>query len=87
MKKVKKKKNILTHSSGPQTTFFCDNSKLKIVASIHCAYASKGKMRRIWLKFKKKNFSFNPQVPYLLTLHDIKIIKIREIKNLTLGHL
>jgi hypothetical protein len=38
-------------------------------------------------KIKKyKNF-ISPQVPYLLTLHDIKIITIEEMKNPTLGHL
>ncbi len=32
-------------------------------------------------------FYFIPKVPYLWRLYDIKIIKIEEIKNLTLGHL
>jgi hypothetical protein len=66
MKKLKIKKAILTHSSGPQTNlkqlFLCDNSKSNIVASVHCAYASKDKKKRIWLNLKKIDFS--PQVPY-----------------------
>jgi hypothetical protein len=37
--------------------------------------------------FKKIVFYFSPQVPYLWRLYGIKIIKIEEIKNLTLGHL
>jgi hypothetical protein len=36
---------------------------------------------------KKFVFYFSPQVPYLWRLYGIKIIKIEEIKNLTLGHL
>jgi hypothetical protein len=32
-------------------------------------------------------FYFSPQVTYLWRLYAIKIIKIEEIKNLTLGHL
>jgi hypothetical protein len=57
MKKVKiQKKAILTHSSAPQgseTTFFCANSKSKIVASVGGAYASKDKMVLICATFKK----------------------------------
>jgi hypothetical protein len=36
---------------------------------------------------KKNNFLFQPPSPLHKTLHDIKIIKIEEIENLTLGHL
>jgi hypothetical protein len=49
----KSKKAILTHSSGPQKNLkqlFCNNSKSKIIASVHCAYASKDKMMHIWPK-------------------------------------
>jgi hypothetical protein len=87
--KVKNQKKLfLTQSSGPQRNlkqlFFCANSKSKIVASVHCAYTSKDKMVRIWPTLKKIIFYFIREVPYL---HDIKIIKIEEIKNLTLGNL
>ena len=63
--KVKNQKKLfLTQSSGPQRNlkqlFFCANSKSKIVASVHCAYASKDKMVRIWHTLKKKNFLFQP---------------------------
>ncbi len=51
-KSEKSEKSILTPSSGPhkeiETTFFGPNSKSKITASVHCAYASKDKMVRIW---------------------------------------
>jgi hypothetical protein len=36
---------------------------------------------------KKNCFYFSPQVPYLKRLNAITIIKIEEMKNLTLGHL
>jgi hypothetical protein len=74
-------------SGGSETTFFCANSKSKIVSSVGGAYASKDKMERIWATFKKKKFYFIPQVPYLYRLYAIKLIKIEEMKNLTLGHL
>ncbi len=42
---LKIKKAILAYSSGPQKNlkqlFFCEHSKSKIVASVHCGYASK----------------------------------------------
>ncbi len=83
------KKAFLTHSSGSQGNlkqlFFGANSKSKIVASADGAYANKDKMVRIWPTLKKNYFS--SQVPYLCRLHDIKIIKFEEKKNLTLGHL
>jgi hypothetical protein len=41
-------------SRESKTTFFGANSKSKIVASVHCAYASKDKMVRIWPTKKKK---------------------------------
>ncbi len=44
-----------------KTTFFCDNSKSKIVASVHFAYASKDKMICIWPKEKK--ILFQPPSP------------------------
>jgi hypothetical protein len=54
MKKVKNKKKYFDTfkwtSNESETTFFHDNSKSKIVASVHCAYASKDKMIRIWPK-------------------------------------
>jgi hypothetical protein len=92
MKKVKIQKKLFWHIQadlrGSETTFFCANSKSKIVASVEGAYASKDKMVRILPKLKKKNFFyFGPQVPYLKRLYAIKIIKIEEMKNLTLGHL
>jgi hypothetical protein len=66
MKKVKSKKAILTHSSGPQGNlkqlFFCSNSKSKIVASVDGAYVSKDKMVRIWPTLKKKKL-FQPSSP------------------------
>ncbi len=34
-----------------------------------------------------KTYYLSPPVTYLWTLHDIEIIKIEEIENLTLGHL
>jgi hypothetical protein len=39
-------------SEESETTFFCANSKSKIVASIDGAYASKDKMVRNWPTFK-----------------------------------
>jgi hypothetical protein len=56
-KSEKSEKAILTPSSGPQRNlkqlFFGANSKSKIVASVHCAYASKDKMVSIWPTLKK----------------------------------
>ncbi len=58
---------LMTPSSGPQRNlkqpYFGANSKSKIVASVHCAYASKDKMVpvRIWPTLKKKKiFLFHP---------------------------
>ncbi len=66
MKKVKIQKSffdtIKWASGESETTFFCSNSKSKIVASEDGAYASKDKMVRIWPTLKK---NFSPQVPYL----------------------
>ncbi len=74
-------------SNESETMFFCVlTQSQKIIASVHFEYASKEKMIHIWPIFKKIIY-FSPQVPYLQTLHDIKIIEIEEIKNLTLGHL
>ena len=57
MKKVKIQKiyfDTFKWTSGEsETTFFCANSKSKIVASVDGAYASKDKMVRIWPTFKK----------------------------------
>jgi hypothetical protein len=61
IKKSKQSKTSKSHTwaplSGPQggseTTFFCANSKSKIIASVGGAYASKDKMVRIWAIFKK----------------------------------
>ncbi len=39
-----------------ETSFFCANSKSKIVASVDGAYASKDKMIHIWPTFKKIKF-------------------------------
>jgi hypothetical protein len=69
-KSEKSEKAISTPLSGPQrneseTTFFCANSKSKIFASVHCAYASKDKMVQIWPTLKKKILFFIPKVPYL----------------------
>jgi hypothetical protein len=51
-KREKSEKAILTTSSGPQRNleqlFSGANSKSKIVASVHCAYARKDKMVGIW---------------------------------------
>jgi hypothetical protein len=55
MKKVKIHKFKWT-SKEFETPFFVANSKSKIVASVHCAYASKDKMIRIWPKSKRNNF-------------------------------
>jgi hypothetical protein len=58
MKKVKIQKRFFDTfkwTSGEyETTFFCANSKSKIVASIDGAYAGKDKMVHIWPTFKKK---------------------------------
>jgi hypothetical protein len=58
MKKVKIKKNYFDTfkwtSGESETTFFCSNSKLKIVASVDGEYASIDKMTRICPTFKKK---------------------------------
>jgi hypothetical protein len=40
-----------------------------------------------FLKQRDINSYFIPQVPYLKRLYAIKLIKIEEMKNLTLGHL
>jgi hypothetical protein len=57
MKKVKIQKNYFDTfkwtSGESETTFFCSNSKSKIVVSVDGAYASKDKMIRIWPTFKK----------------------------------
>jgi hypothetical protein len=56
MKKVKNKKSYFdtfkctSKESEYNNFFFGANSKSKIVASVHCAYASKGKIIRIWPK-------------------------------------
>ncbi len=50
-------------SEESETTFFCANSKSKIVAGIDGAYASKDKMVRIWPTFKKNYFLFQPSSP------------------------
>jgi hypothetical protein len=54
MKKLKIIKNyfdtFMWTSSKSETTFFSDISKSKIVAGVHCAYASKDKMIRVWPK-------------------------------------
>jgi hypothetical protein len=59
-KSEKSEKAILTPSSGPQRNmiqlFFGANSKSEIVASVHCAYASKDEMVRIWPTLKKLFF-------------------------------
>jgi hypothetical protein len=63
-KSEKSEKAILTPSSGPQRNLkklFGANSKSKIVASVHCAYASKDKMvRRVPGPHKKIHFLFHP---------------------------
>jgi hypothetical protein len=60
MKKVKIQKNYFDTfkwtSEESETSFFCANSKSKIVASVDGAYASKDKMIRIWPTFKKIKF-------------------------------
>jgi hypothetical protein len=52
MKKVKIQKSYFDTfkwtSGESETTFFCSNSKSKIVASVDGAYASKDKMLCIW---------------------------------------
>jgi hypothetical protein len=52
MKKVKNQKSYFGTfkwtSKESETTFFGDNSKSKIVASVHHANARKGKMICIW---------------------------------------
>ncbi len=65
MKKVKNQKKLFWHLQVDlkgilNNFFFGANSKLKIVASVHCAYASKDKMVRIWPTVKKINFLFQP---------------------------
>jgi hypothetical protein len=92
MKKVKIQKSYFDTfkwtSGGSERNFFCANSKSKIVVSVDGAYASKDKMARIWPTLKKNYFLFQPSTPLPIeTLHAIKIIKIEEMKNLTLGHL
>jgi hypothetical protein len=60
VKKVKIQKSYFdtfTWTLGEsETTFFCSNSKSKIVASVGGAYAGKDKMVRIWATFKKNYF-------------------------------
>jgi hypothetical protein len=61
MKRVEnQKKASLTPSSGLQRNlkrfFLCANSRSKIIAIEHCAYASKDKMVRIWPTLKKNYF-------------------------------
>jgi hypothetical protein len=62
MKKVKNQKKLQYFdifkwtSRNLKQLFFGANSKSKIVASVHCAYASKDKMVHFWPTFKKKNF-------------------------------
>jgi hypothetical protein len=53
MKKFKKSyfDTFMWTSGESETTFFCANSKSKIVASVDGAYASKGKLERIWPTF------------------------------------
>ena len=67
MKKVKTQKiyfDTFKWTSGEsETTFFCSNSKSKIVASVDGAYASKDKAVRIWPSFKKNNFLFQTSSP------------------------
>jgi hypothetical protein len=69
MKKVKNKKSYFDTSKWTskesETTLFGANSKSKIVASVHCAYASKDKMVRIWPTLKKLIFYVISKVPYL----------------------
>ncbi len=70
MKKGENRKNLFRHIQvdlkGIWNNFFCcDNSKSKIVASVHCAYASKDKMKRIWLKKKKKFISAPKSATYI----------------------
>jgi hypothetical protein len=88
MKKVKSQKKLFWHIEvdikGIWNNFiFGANSKSKIVASVHCTYASKDKLIRTWPKFNNC-FISTPKSP---TYREMKIIKIEEIENLTLGHL
>jgi hypothetical protein len=79
MKKVKNKKAIFTHSSGPQRNLkqlFYANSKSKIIDS---EQGSNGTYLT--------HLYFSPKAAYLERLYGIKIMGIQEIKNLTLGHL
>ncbi len=92
MKKVKNLKKLFgtfkwTLGESGTIFFVWANSKSKIFASVDGVYASKDKMVNIWPTKKKIIFYFSLQVPYLQRLSDIKIIKIKEMKNLTLGHL
>ncbi len=68
MKKVKNQKKLFWHLQVDlkgiwKNFFFCANSKWKIVASVHCAYASKDKMVRTWPTLKKINYLFQPSCP------------------------
>jgi hypothetical protein len=60
MKKVKIRKSYFDTfkwtSKKSEKTFFLANSKSKIVASVHCANASKDEIVHIWPTIKKKNF-------------------------------
>jgi hypothetical protein len=65
MNKVKFKKAILTHSSGPQGNlkqlfFVLTQSQKSLLAKTVHVYASKDKMVRIWPTLKKINFLFQP---------------------------
>jgi hypothetical protein len=89
MKKIKKK-NILTHPSGPQSNLkqlFCANTKSKSVVSLLCAYVNKNIMAYIYPICNKNIFFFSPREAYPEILNGIKISRIQEIENLTLGHL
>jgi hypothetical protein len=91
MKKVKIQKSYFDTfkwtSGESETTFFCSNSKSKIVASVDSAYTCKDKMVRIWPHFKKIAFLFQPSSHLPIETLCQKIIKIEEMKNLTPGHL
>jgi hypothetical protein len=58
--KSEKSESTFNSKESETTFFFGANSKAKIVAGVHCAYASKNKMVRIWPTLKKINFLFHP---------------------------